>query len=671
MIMMIKGKIFVAVASIMLATSCSQDVENGGAISNCPIELHSSVGKAESRAVETTTANLTSFKISAFQSEQDNWMSDILYTGSGSNWSTDAGQFFWPMSGDLNFYCYAPAAPGKEGSFVINSSSQKLNGFVPNATAATQQDFVYAKATGSLAKNGTSGLDVNFQHALTEVSVKAKNDNSAYSVEVSGVQISNVVSKGDFTFPSVTGSQASWSPWNVKATYTTEWTSANKLSSTISSLDAANVPFMLIPQQLSGEQLALKVKITMQGGDVIYDDWTHVYLNAKWEMGKHYTYTLDFSNGAGYNTANKLIFGGEIAVDCSISNWQTINGIKVVNPIPRGEANCYILSDNSVVTINPYIRANYFWTSAEGDVKNAIVDNTEWTAEVIWQDINSRAINFCDASGNVVSGDSLNGKGLQPLYIKAVGGQKGNVLVGVKKKGAGSDAYLWSWHLWLTDEPKLVSGFMDRNLGAISASPTGKNKAYGLYYQYGRKDPFVGNVDIYGINGQKIQTGITQKGNTIREYATYGKSINNPNVFYYNEANKSKGDWLWQNNYTSQKWNDISNAAGKTFFDPCPEGWILPTIDAFSDCSVTTFLWNFSLMNGATYKGNWFPAAGGYFVSLQSYPYNKGSVGEYWISSNRETSNNLMQITKYTNSRVLFLKETDTFGGNSIRCVKE
>ena len=105
--------------------------------------------------------------------------------------------------------------------------------------------------------------------------------------------------------------------------------------------------------------------------------------------------------------------------------------------------------------------------------------------------------------------------------------------------------------------------------------------------------------------------------------------------------------------------------------DPCPEGWILPTIDAFSDCSVTTFLWNFSLMNGATYKGNWFPAAGGYFVSLQSYPYNKGSVGEYWISSNRETSNNLMQITKYTNSRVLFLKETDTFGGNSIRCVKE
>ena len=30
MIMMKKGKIFVAVASIMLATSCSQDVENGG-----------------------------------------------------------------------------------------------------------------------------------------------------------------------------------------------------------------------------------------------------------------------------------------------------------------------------------------------------------------------------------------------------------------------------------------------------------------------------------------------------------------------------------------------------------------------------------------------------------------------------------------------------------------
>ena len=177
-----KNYLFVAFASMMLATSCSQDVENGGAISCSPISFHSSVGKTSSRAVETTTANLKQFRVSAFQTGQDNYMSNVSYTGSGSNWSTDAGTFYWPVSGDLNFYCYAPDEPGKAGSFAINSSAQKLSDFVPNETAATQKDFVYAKSTGSLAANATSGLDVNFQHALSEVSVKAENDNKAYSV---------------------------------------------------------------------------------------------------------------------------------------------------------------------------------------------------------------------------------------------------------------------------------------------------------------------------------------------------------------------------------------------------------------------------------------------------------------------------------------------------------
>ena len=67
---------------------------------------------------------------------------------------------------------------------------------------------------------------------------------------------------------------------------------------------------------------------------------------------------------------------------------------------------------------------------------------------------------------------------------------------------------IWSWHIWITDNPgsvELKSGdstveFMDRNLGATAATLSDSSspaygetlETYGLYYQWGRKDPSMG-----------------------------------------------------------------------------------------------------------------------------------------------------------------------------------
>ena len=261
-------------------------------------------------------------------------MDKVLYSNKGGAWTTDAGKFFWPMEGDLHFYAYAPDVPGAEdapGTYEITSSSQKLANFSPCASAAEQKDFVYAYAKGNLIDNGTSGVNVDFKHALTEVSIAAKNDNSAYTVEVTGVKLGNIKSKGTFTFPAV--NKATPASWDLSgsgaATYETTWTTANKLGKTVSSLDASNVAFMLLPQQLAtntkasaGNYIALKVKITMQGGKVIHDDWAYIGINTNWEMGKHYTYTLDFTSGAGQTEAGKMIISGkDIKLNVSASDW--------------------------------------------------------------------------------------------------------------------------------------------------------------------------------------------------------------------------------------------------------------------------------------------------------------------------------------------------------------
>ena len=327
-----KGLFVMAAACLLAVTSCSVDeVVGGNVLSNNEIGLNTRV---DSRAVETKITNLGKFTVNAFQTGDANYMNNVEYTTSdnGSSWTTAAGKFFWPVEGDLHLYGYAPAAPGKGGTFKIDKDAQTLTDFVPFETAAEQQDFVYAKSTGNNATNGTTGVELNFQHALTEISVAAKNSNTAYTVKVTGVKLGNVKTKGTFTFPSIANSAASWtlsSATEDVGSYETTWSTATELTSSVSTLDEANVAFMLLPQQLEKSEkasekayLALKVNITMQGGKVIRDGWAYIGLNTNWEMGKHYTYTLDFSDGAGQDENGKQIISGkDIKLNVKVAPW--------------------------------------------------------------------------------------------------------------------------------------------------------------------------------------------------------------------------------------------------------------------------------------------------------------------------------------------------------------
>ena len=332
-----KGLFMMAAACLLAATSCSQDELAGSSpLSGNEIGLTAIIGGdvKDTRAVETKITNLGEFKVNAFQTGEANYMNNVLYTTSdnGSSWTTAAGKFFWPVEGDLHLYGYAPAAPGASGTFKIDKDAQTLTDFVPFETAAAQQDFVYAKSTGNNATNGTTGVELNFQHALTEISVAAKNSNTAYTVKVTGVKLGNVKTKGTFTFPSIENSTASWTLSSAAedvGSYETTWSTATELTSSVSTLDEANVAFMLLPQQLEKSEkasekayLALKVNITMQGGKVIRDGWAYIGLNTNWEMGKHYTYSVDFSDGAGQDEEGKqLISGKDIKLNVKVAQW--------------------------------------------------------------------------------------------------------------------------------------------------------------------------------------------------------------------------------------------------------------------------------------------------------------------------------------------------------------
>ncbi len=344
-----KNLLFMSGLVAMLLSSCDQDITNiinlpGGQDTTTPaaqkeVAFTASMDGMNTRAVETTIANLDSFKVSALNnSPAYTIMQDVKYTSSdnGQSWVTNAGKFYWPAS-DANryhyFYAYSPDVPGKEGTFNILSDRPELINFVPNETAASQKDFVYASAKGNYVESSDSPVNLVFKHALAEISIKAKNANADYKVQITGVQLGKIVSKASFMFPGLRSIDSEeWYGFTnaPKKDYTTTWTAPVTLTSEASSLDAANVPFMLIPQQLtankenpaSGNFIAAKITV-VKDNQTIFNGWSYVAIDTTWEMGKHYVYTLDFSNGLGKDYSSVDIAVKAMKTSVSVTNWES------------------------------------------------------------------------------------------------------------------------------------------------------------------------------------------------------------------------------------------------------------------------------------------------------------------------------------------------------------
>ena len=63
-------------------------------------------------------------------------------------------------------------------------------------------------------------------------------------------------------------------------------------------------------------------------------------------------------------------------------------------------------------------RVNEYWETVKKDPSRTLTKYSKWQVEVIWQDINGRALYFSDELGNKVSyKDIYKGEGLNPIYF--------------------------------------------------------------------------------------------------------------------------------------------------------------------------------------------------------------------------------------------------------------
>lgn len=333
----------------------------------------------------------------------------------------------------------------------------------------------------------------------------------------------------------------------------------------------------------------------------------------------------------------------------------------------NGTANCYIASAlNTTYSFNGTVKGNNRATT------NIIPSyHACFFARVLWETgtVRGAVVRTADADGRNV--------------VFTTGNTWGSAVIGAFDK----DSILqWSWHIWVTPfDPnataQTIGGrtFMDRNLGAQNVTGT---DAQGMFYQWGRKDPFVAST---GGNGNTFMPTVYQAG---YEYDwaggrgtenTLAYSIKHPTHFIlgleYEDkfGGQSLGDWITPSN--PNLWGNASDMAYsensvKSIYDPSPPGWRVPDRKTWNEAAFSSGVY---YNGGFTFAGKLYlpmcgvRSAGGGGIT------EPGNRGYYWTVDPKANYNNtvyalhLQHDGTRTDSQTTLRKSA----GANIRCVKE
>lgn len=307
------------------------------------------------------------------------------------------------------------------------------------------------------------------------------------------------------------------------------------------------------------------------------------------------------------------------AVNMGISIDGDIEG-GVVDLSANGTANSYIVSS----------AGSYKFSTVKGNSSESV--GAVSSAEVLWETFGTDVTpNVGDLVKNVKYADGTISFETPSAF------KEGNAVIAAKD---ASGNILWSWHIWLTDQPEEqvyynnAGTMMDRNLGATSATP-GDVGALGLLYQWGRKDPFLGSSSISSSTLAKSTITWPSAVASSSATGTVDYAILNPTTFV-TALSSSEYDW----HYASRD-NTLWTTSDKTksIYDPCPAGWRVPDGGSNGIWSKAGFIdttydgtnegISFSISSPST---TWYPASGYRFYYAGGL-LDVGYYGYYWSAS--------------------------------------
>ncbi|MFK2361413.1 fimbrillin family protein [Bacteroides fragilis] len=330
-----KKFLFIAVAALVMA-ACSKD-EQTAVNRGAAIDFR---GAMATRATETVTANLNDIFVTALDKNNANFFINEQFTKDVDNFfKSSPNSYYWPNDdSELKFFAYAPSSSDLDGTLTIDNLTKTLADFSPKTTIADQKDFVSCKATGKKSVNESAGVALTFKHQLSQIEIKAKNDQDAYRYKVVAVRIGQPVSKGTFD----TGTE-NWNLEMDKVNYTVPDFGEITLNGTPESLMGTGGSAMLIPQQLTawdaagdkpnankGAYLAVKLQITTKAGARVYPaevvgdyDWLPCLSTRIGRPARNtFTHSISQAVPARLIPKNRILLTRPIRSSLAMTSWE-------------------------------------------------------------------------------------------------------------------------------------------------------------------------------------------------------------------------------------------------------------------------------------------------------------------------------------------------------------
>ncbi len=415
------------------------------------------------------------------------------------------------------------------------------------------------------------------------------------------------------------------------------------------------------------------------------DEWTYVESNNIWQINSEFDKE---DNTEIINERSSALI--VLVLDCSSSLADDFvkvqsNAKDFINTLydtvevePESESIDYVdLSSSS--TANSYIISKggaYKIKAVKGNSNESV--GMVANADVLWESFGTQ---IQPSVGDLIGHVSYNDGYIS--FLTSGTFREGNAVIAAKD---ASGKILWSWHIWLTDQPEEqvyynnAGTMMDRNLGATSATP-GDVGALGLLYQWGRKDPFLGSFSISSSTIAESTITWPSAVSSNSSNGTIAYATANPTTFItYNESNL---DWYYTGSSSTDNTRWTISSSPKSIYDPCPAGWRVPdggengiwSKALGSSSSFNDPLLYDSTNEGINFSGKfgsastiWYPASGCRSYSGGSLDH-VGSSGSYWSASpsNRSACILYFSYDVYVNPS----NRSSRASGYSVRCIQE
>lgn len=173
--------------------------------------------------------------------------------------------------------------------------------------------------------------------------------------------------------------------------------------------------------------------------------------------------------------------------------------------------------------------------------------------------------------------------------------REGNALIGAYDE-AGN--ILWSWHIWAVnydaDAEALAYGdytMMSRALGQLENVTTDKESilaSYGLYYQWGRKDPFPGPSTYNAAKGVTMSlfdgdSNVVTLSTVASDATTGSYAYTNAHPNHFISVKDKNAAWNQSITTEVKGWEHTQQ---KSVNDPCPYGWRVAPAEAFDGMTI-------------------------------------------------------------------------------------